>query len=302
MAKTSRKYLLRVEDIGGDFVTFQLPFSIDFHIEKNGVSSGNLNLTIYNISKYNQNRLRLDPFNDSNNRSVTLYAGYDGEQGIPMVFLGVMTQCKTVRQGPDFITTIDAIEANFAQLNSTDSKTYPTNYSKLQMIKEEVKLLEIAGLKAGAIGLFTDGEKLPGSAAMGGNIIDRLKQYTGNALKVDNGLVHCLTDKQCIATPNPLVINHTSGLLGTPVREQTFLTFEMIFEPMIQMFRLVNVESVTATVINKQSEGTLPFQSYNGTFQVRYLKHTVTISPVVCGNAITHVGCWGGKFTPVELS
>ena len=77
--------------------------------------------------------------------------------------------------------------------------------------------------------------------------------------------------------PGPItIINADTGLLNTPVIEQTMLRFEMLFEPSLDVGSLVSVISLT-------------YPQINGLYNVVGVHHQGIISPVVSGTLITTV-------------
>ena len=136
--------------------------------------------------------------------------------------------------------------------------------------------------------------------------------YSGSAVHVadsmsggchffDNSKVHVLAANEYIDDGSEMIIDASSGLLGTPEREETGLRIPMIFEP-----KLFIAQKVT---LKGQVE---PWM--NGDYKVISLHHRGTISDAVCGTATTSVGLWApflgmgvwggepGKLTPVRMS
>ena len=139
----------------------------------------------------------------------------------------------------------------------------------------------------GAIGNFTG--KLNRGACFYGNPIDILSSkdvFNGNFF-IDNEKAYCLNDNEYIESENVPVINADSGLLGTPVREQGYIDFDIIFEPQFYIGQYVFLDSQTE-------------KSYNGFYKVTSIHHKGVISDAVSGTLITSVGLVGyNSFQPV---
>jgi hypothetical protein len=73
-------------------------------------------------------------------------------------------------------------------------------------------------------------------------------------------------------------IDASTGLLVTPVREQSILHFSMMFEPRIQMAQEIILVSREAAL--------------SGIYKVISLHHSGIISPTVGGELITEVGLY----------
>jgi hypothetical protein len=107
--------------------------------------------------------------------------------------------------------------------------------------------------------------------------MDTIRQLTGGNVYVDNGKLFVLADNEYLETPTVPVINAASGLLATPVWEESIIHFTMLFEPSLVCGQLVTLESSTEPDLN-------------GTYKVVSLRHSATISAAVAGDAVTEVG------------
>jgi hypothetical protein len=266
----------------GQLLTVQPPFTIEFDITRNLLSSANVSsIRVFNLSEVHRNLLRKDVSDYGSFRSIVLTAGYG--QNLPVIFSGNVTQAWSVREGVNFITQLESFDGGFAFANGVTANEFPANTSQEVIIS--TLLNNLPGVAPGVIGSY------PGSISRGntfnGPTVDLLRDLTGGGFFIDNGKAHCLNDSECL-TGELTLINASSGLLGTPVREQTILHFDMIFEPRLQIGQLVQLESMTDS-------------NFNGQYKVISVKHRGMISEAVCGDAITSVGLFYGtsKLTTV---
>ena len=81
----------------------------------------------------------------------------------------------------------------------------------------------------GAVGNFPG--VLSRSNTYSGNAAQILTELTGGAFFIDNGKAYALTNTDYVADQSPLVINDQTGLLNTPIREESMYRFDLIFEP-----------------------------------------------------------------------
>ncbi len=277
MQKFGRAYKLQIGTANGGLITTQLPFTVNFDITRNTLTSANVcSLRVYNLSKTHQNQLRFNIMDTGDYRPVTFYAGYG--TNLPKVFTGSITQASSAREAgsTDFITTIESFDGGYAFNNSEINVSFPAGTSFNTIIKTVAAALPNVAI--GSIGNY------PGSINRGntysGNAADILRDLTGGGFYIDNGKVNCLGDNECV--PGQIqVIDSSSGLLGTPVREQTILHFDMIFEPRIVIGQQIQLNSETGA-------------NFNGFYKVISVKHRGTISGAVCGDAITTVGLFYG--------
>ncbi len=286
--KLGRNYSLAVQTIEKDFLRIAPPISIEFDINRNTLSSLNTaSIRIYNLSDDSRNQIRKNAQNTGDLRQVSLVAGYGKNMGT--LFTGTMSQAWSVREGVNFITQIECFDGGFAVLNGEFSQTFQANTKQTDILGTMIDSLP--SVSRGAIGSH------PGSISRAnpysGNTVSLLNELTNGGFFIDNGKANCLGDSECIAGDVP-VINEKSGLLGTPVLEQTFLTFDMIFEPKIYIGQKVQLQSSTFKDINGNN--------LNGFYKVVSLKHRGMISESVCGDAVTSVGLLYGVVALTQVA
>lgn len=275
MDKFFRNYSLLVETQNGSILTIAPPFTIEFDITRNILTSANVcSIRIYNLSQANRNAIRFNIMDTGDFRSVQLQAGYG--TNLPLIFNGNITQAWSVREGNNFITSIECFDGGFAFANAQTNEVVPSGTAYQTMI--ETLAGSLPNVSIGAIGSF------PGSLSRGtslsGATMDLLRDLSGGAAFVDNGKIHVLGDSECLDGEMQL-INSSSGLLGTPVREQTIINFDMLFEPRLVVGQKIQLDSSTGA-------------NFNGFYKVVSLKHRGMISQAVCGDAITSVGMFYG--------
>lgn len=282
--KFGRSYVLEIETQNGEILTIKPPFTVEFDITRNTLTSANVcSIRIYNISKNNQNQIRKDVTDTWDVRTITFSAGYGAN--LPVVFSGNISQAWSVREGVNFITQIESFDGGFAFATGQTNITFPAGTAFQTII--QTLAASLPDLTVGAIGSF------PGNLSRGnayvGNTIDILRQLTGGAVFIDNGKVNILNDSDVLAG-ELLIINASSGLLGTPIREQTIINFDMLFEPRLTVGQMVQLQSTTAAN-NIQ----------NQVYKIISLKHRGMISNAVCGDAITSVGMFYGTEALTEI-
>lgn len=269
-------------------ISIEPPFSIDFDILRNTLSSANTaKIRIYNLSAETRNRILKNP-NVGEKRLVILRAGYG--INLPMILSGYITQCFSVREGTNFVTTIESFDAGFAYVNAVyNGSPFPKGTLYKNVILSLIQSLEKYGVGIGQISDF------PGTLDRGYSpvnpTVDELRGFIfSNFPKaqffIDNGLAYALNDSDSVKGPIEYLDAET-GLLGTPVRNENILNFEMLFEPRLIMSQSLYVKSSTASL-------------YSGNYKVISLHHKGTISPVVSGDATTAVGCLGGDTNTIN--
>lgn len=274
MDKLGRNYHLSVQvPRTSNFIEIELPFTIEFDIQRNNLASSSVaSIRIYNLNEDTRNKIRKDQMDYGVLQSIRLKAGYGSD--LYTIFEGNTQQVWSVREGTNMVTQIQSFDGGFAFVNSDFNNTFPAGTSRQDMIAKAAGSLKGAGLEIGAIGNY------PGAIAKGnsysGPTMEILNTMTGGGTFVDNNKIFCLGDSEYVQGTLE-TINSDTGLLGTPVREQTFLNFSMIFEPRLRICQKVKLESSTG-------------KNYNGEYRVISLQHKGMISPSVCGDLTTSVG------------
>jgi hypothetical protein len=273
-SKFGRNYILNIQTINDTTLTIQLPFTVQFDITRNVLTSANVaQFRIYNLNANNRAQIRKNINDFGDNRVVQILAGYGNN--LSLMFEGNITQAWSAREGVDFITQIECFDGGFAFSNSMSNTTFPAQTEMTTVAETLIGDLSSSGVKPGIIGSFPG--QLSRGNAYSGNTCQLLQQITGGRFYIDNGKAYALSDNECIAGP-VTTINAASGLLNTPIREQTIITFDMLFEPKMIVGQQITLDSVTAD------------SNINGEYKVISLKHRGMISDAVCGDAITTVG------------
>jgi hypothetical protein len=288
--KYKRNYVLLIQKRDGTTIKITPPFTVEFDIHRNSLSSANVaQIRVFNLSPNNRGQIRKDQFDFGDLRSIAFSAGYG--DNLSLAFVGNITQAWSVREGTNMITQIECFDGGYAYVNAVTNDQFPKDTLQSSIIDSLVS--KLPGVSKGAIGSF------PGQIARGnsysGSTTDILGQLTGNGFFIDNGKAHCLNDSECLDGDIPL-INAQSGLLGTPTLEAQYVNIEMLFEPGLRVGQLIQLETVTADKASGNQT------SFNGRHKVLSIKHRGTISDAVCGTAITQVGLLPGAFVPVSVA
>jgi hypothetical protein len=268
--KFGRNYELYIQTQAGDVLVVKLPFTIEFDITRNTLTSANVcQIRIYNLSLINRNQIRFNVSNYGQFRSVLLRAGYG--TNLATIFSGNISQAWSVREGVNFITQIECYDGGFAFVNGVTNQQFPAGVPQETVIRSLASSLP--NVKMGAIGSY------PGVLSRGntysGNTANILSELTGGGFFVDNGKANALGTNEYIADVGSIgIINSKSGLLGTPVLEQTIVRFDMLFEPSLNAGQKIFLDSLTES-------------NFNGQYKVTAVKHRGMISGSVAGSVIT---------------
>ncbi len=286
--KFGRNFSLTVELSDSTTLLLEPPFTIEFEVSRKLMASpADCQIRIYNLSEKNRNLIRYDISNyQVSNRFLTFRAGYG--TNLPVIFYGNITTAWSVREGNNFITTIECFDGGTAYLNGeiSPTKTFPQGMKLRDLYGTLMgeglpasKNTYLPGTTFGYIGdnFVTDRNGLAVTKTRGespvGNTVNYLRSQVKNAFFIDNGKSFILGNNEC-RKGEILLIDSSTGLLGTPLRQNNIVTFEMMFEPSIIIGQMVQLKSRTLSGTNR-------------TYKVNTIKHRGMISETVCGSVIT---------------
>jgi hypothetical protein len=262
--------------VPSQILTIKPPFTLEFDIIRNVLSSANTaSFRIYNLAEKNRKKLYKDPYTTALYKGLQLHAGY-GALALPTIFRGNVFQGGSVREGVNYITTLECFDAGFAFVNSETAKQFPKGTPTSTIMKEITK--DLPNVSPGAVGSYPT--TIPRGNSYSGNSADLLRDISNGGFFVDLEKANILQDNEYIQGDLE-IIDSDSGLLGTPRREGTLLQFDILFEPRLIIGQKIHLDSSTAS-------------NFNGDYKIMSIHHRGTISEAVCGDAITTVGLWYG--------
>lgn len=270
-----------------NYLTVQPPFTMEFDITRNSLGASNVSsIRVFNLNANSRNSILKNQFEPFNFKQVFLNAGYGPLLGLPNILTANVTQSWSVREGTNYISQIESLDGGYAYNNATFSNPIPSTNgqtTRLTAIQNVAASLSSYGVQVGAISPNYSGTLPRGNSYSGTNSMSILKELTGgegmNGAFIDNGTLNCLKQDEYISGA-PLQINSASGLLGTPIRQNQYLTLDMLFEPAAFVGQQAIVSSTTGP-------NATPAFSFNGSYRIVRIHHRGTISEAVCGEAIT---------------
>jgi hypothetical protein len=297
--KFGRNYILYVGLEDGTILNISPPFTIEFNIIRKNLGSLNTcQIRIYNLSPRNRNLIRYDMSDYSTVRKIEFYAGYG--MNLPLIFIGNISQAWSIREGVDFITTIESYDGGDGLINGiiSGTATFAAGTTLQNMYK--ILMSYMPNTTFGAIGpsfIYSDPDTktklLTNTRATSytGNAGEVLRNITGGAFFIDLGKTYILGDNECI-NGSVAVVNSQSGLLNTPLRENSIVTVDMIFEPGIVLSQYIQLESSTFPQLNSNATNqsfnfATNSDNVNGYYKITSLIHRGMISESVCGDVIT---------------
>jgi hypothetical protein len=223
------------------------PLRIIFDIEKNMVGSPNkTKFDIYNLSLETRSQIKAG-------HVLELKAGYNGL--MDRLFFGQigLSAVKSVRNGPDIVTSMECMDGAGAIIMARINKSYPPGI-RLYQILEDI-LAEMS--------TETEYNPVPIDTGMMVNIPDvvfsRGKTLSGtckdalNELLKDQGIRWSVQNNSLIILPlgkttnkSAIEISPTTGMIGVPTKNDGFIEVRALLNPQIQpgtLIKLVTQES-----------------------------------------------------------
>lgn len=260
-------------------VIISYPLTLNFNVSRTTQSTNNIGkFRIYNLSPDTRKLIFHDRVQIDQYRQIILQAGYETEPKLPIIFQGNINYAYSYREGPDWITEIEAFDGGFATINGNVSMSVPQGWNLQQLI--ETIISTMPHVEMGAVSNFRS-ENSRGLTLMG-NSWDVIGKLTGNSLNfIDNEKAYVIKNNEYVnGIQGILKLSSESGILNSPRRFNNQVDVDILFEPRIVVGQILTLES------NE------PYN--NGEFVVVGVSHRGIISGAINGQAITTLNLWLG--------
>jgi hypothetical protein len=265
------------------YLLIQNPFTIEFDITRDTSATVNQAIIkVYNLNPTNRNLIFKDRYSMVDNGSGTGYkeiileVGYNNQYST--VFRGQIQQAYSYRNGVDMITYIQAFDGGYATSNANITQSFAAGTLKDQIFDSLSQLLP--NISKNKYTPSTD--TIQRGVTYNGNIWNFLQRDYQNEVFIDNGTLYKLKINEGTKALIQ-VISAETGLLATPLRQNTNLTAETILEPRVQVGNIVELNSTTNP-------------SFNGQYKVIGIKHSGIISESVGGDCKTTLQLFIGSY------
>ena len=193
--KFIRDYKILIQTPEGDTLTITKPFSVKFDITRNTLSSSNTcGLTIWNLKKSTRNRIFKDRYVISDYWQLVIMAGYEK---LETVFQGNIYQSMSYKNGPDWVTQIEAFDGQFAIQNGITSETITAGTSKRDVFQRVINNMD--NVVSGFFGERADGETGSRGFSLMGQSSSILGELTDGNYFIDNETVNILNPDEVIS-------------------------------------------------------------------------------------------------------
>lgn len=234
MSRFDRSFKLIVE-IDGGVVTIEPPFKVVFDVVKS--IAGGLNkatIQIYNMDQ--RKRLALTKDTEQVKRvPVSLAVGYAGS--VETIFKGSLQRGSNRRDGADYVTELYCLDGGFDVANSF-----------VNTVSEGDAVGAILGAMPNTRrGKVTNQGELVRPKVLVGDAVTLLDDLVtdGQTWFIDNEALNLMKGDEVISSFIP-VVSADTGLVNTPEREQSRVTFDTLMNPALKLAGLCNLRSKTA--------------------------------------------------------
>lgn len=257
--------------------------TIEFTINRQSFSaSQTAQFRVYNLDEQTRDAIFKDQFDWTQFRAVQFRAGFD--TFMPRIFNGTVLSAYSEKDGENVVTVIDAFDGGFPMTNGWTN--VPTNSSK-RPASEAIN--QLAAGMPGTLGPPVVGD-FPVANMRGqvlfGNTWGLIQELSGNQATISDGIIYVLNPNEGIlagqiadvtkvpnSTSIPLITSET-GLLGAPRRTGLMVEWDMLFEPRLNLFQIVSIQSD----FNPK---------FNGVHKVMGIRHRGIVSKAVNGEYLT---------------
>ena len=281
----------------GQLLTIPDGLTIEFTVTRQSLASTQTaEFKIYGLGPINRDKVYKDQFDWTQYRTVQFEAGYPGISA--QIFKGTIFWAYSEKQKEEVVTTISAFDGGWPMLNGWSN--LPANSGGLNSQSAKAVIEQLGNTLPNILGPPVVGDfpaKNMRGEVISGNTWGLIKQKSGGNCAISDGIVYALNPQEVLigkeivqlsslngATPDPRIplINSDTGLLGAPRRSGTMVEWDMIFEPRLQLFQAVYIQSD----FNKL---------FNGAYKVMGFRHHGIISKTVNGDCLTTARFLWGK-------
>jgi len=235
-----RDYQLTIQTDLESAIVVTPPFNIAFNVDKSTeLSLNKASIKVFGLSEANQLAI-VKNANEQRNFEVDLQVGYAGSS--ETIFRGYIHIAERAREGAQIPLTMECIDGGFDARFSFTSRTVQGK-SAIDAILEDMPNTQR--------GRITQLRELIRPRVLVGNswqlVRENLNQ--GEEYFIDNGQLNILQPNEVISGLVP-VVQASTGLLGSPSREEERVTFQTIMNPALKIGGMCDINSKFAQDLN----------------------------------------------------
>lgn len=218
---------------------------VKFNVEKSLVGYPNLaNIKIYNLSESSRNKI------EEENLPVSFSAGY----GTPvLLFKGQIVNIIHQKIGVDWISEIFSGDGSKELADATVNKTLSAGATTENIYNELVGQLDgvTKGITEGLQNCVSGKKSLLRSIQLSGSVkqwLDAISAECGFEYSVNDGVIETNPVGQPLDDVEPVIINQSTGMIGSPERTEVGVTVKTLLNPNLKLARRIKIEAVSEKI------------------------------------------------------
>ena len=246
--------------------------AVEFTVEKSLVGYPNkARIVIYNLKESRRESLKEE------GKEIELHAGYNTPI---LLFKGDIVNVIHQYIKPDWVSTLYCLDSITAINNATINKTMPAGSTTSQIFDELTKQMDgvTKGVTQGLQKCLNGKQSLLRSLQLTGNVKDWLKKISeqcGFDYSINEGIIETTEKNKPLTDLPPVIINHKSGMIGSPERTDVGVTVKNLLLPDLKLGRRFQIKSISETI----NVGNLYFRKVppirnGGIYRIDKLIHT----------------------------
>jgi hypothetical protein len=209
-----------------------------FSVEKTLTGEPNTcKLTIYNLNATSRGKIK------TKGDVLILKAGYEEGQGV--IFIGNVTKVFHERQGPDWVTSIEASDGLAAIKDTQVSKSWAPGTTGQSIVEDIAKTFSGGGVKA-VIGeikgnmseQFANGFSVSGLAK---NVMDKMGGKFNFDWSFQDGTLQVIPRTEA-SSETAVVLSQKTGMIGSPAQTEEGVKVKSLMNISVKPGRLVSIK------------------------------------------------------------
>ncbi len=236
-SRFKRDYELTIQVSGAQAVIVRPPLRISYTGNKSVVGGLNkFTIRIYNLKP--SNRLALTKDAEQIKRiPLSFRVGY--EDTLQLLFKGTVHRGQNFREGADMVTELECLDGGFDFLNSFTAQTVKGGQRAVDAILGDMPNTGVGKITTRPV-LIRPKVLVGASAKLIDQVVDEDESWY-----IDDEKLYIIKAGEVISSFIP-VVRASTGLLNTPTREQSKITFDTLLNPTLKIAGLCRLISTSA--------------------------------------------------------
>ena len=246
------------------------PLSMHIDLTRNtSASTNSATIRLHNLRQETREAIAKDRLNTSSYYAIRVLAGYD--RRLSEVFRGNIRECYSLKQGPDWVTSIVADDGMHAIANGYSSFSIDSGAKNSDVFSRIIS--DLPGIAEGAIGAIGDGTKSRGQV-IAGSSAKALDDLSEGQFYIDSETANVLDENEFDIAKTVLLLDG-KRLFTSPRRREAYIEVDTLFLPDCDIGQVCELRSREARM--------------DGQYKVVGFSHSFTVSQATAGSATTRI-------------